>query len=66
MKNRKRIEMQNRMLKGVALPRYKDKYGNNIKQIYGIWKYFINTQTMKRDKFYISLDCRRLEGKEAN
>jgi hypothetical protein len=24
-------------------PRYKDKYGNNVKQHFGIYKYFINT-----------------------
>ena len=24
-------------------PRFKDKYGNNVKQHFGIYKYFINT-----------------------
>ena len=24
-------------------PRYKDKYGNNVKEHFGIYKYFINT-----------------------
>jgi len=51
------------MLKGVSLPRVKDKYGNNIKQHFGLWKYFIDAKTMQREKFYISMDCHRLDGK---
>ena len=42
-------------MKGVSLPRVKDKFGNNIKEHLGLWKYFIDTKTMERDKFYIDL-----------
>ncbi|CDW81021.1 dna polymerase theta [Stylonychia lemnae] len=41
-------------------PRYKDKYGNNVKQHFGIYKYFINTQTQEKEKFYISNECRKI------
>lgn len=54
-----------RMFKGTSLPRVKDKFGNNIKQHFGMWKYFIDTKTMQRSKFYISLDCERLDGRKA-
>ena len=55
------------MLKGVQMPRVKDKYGNNVKQHFGMWKYFINAKKvpMEREKFYISYDCFKLEGKKA-
>ena len=43
----------------------KDKYGNNIKQHFGLWKYFINSSTAVRDRFYIALDCRKFRGAAA-
>jgi len=62
--------MKSKLMKGVSLPRVKDKYGRNIKQHFGIWKYFIipnlkNTKKEEEDrkKFYISLDCCLLDGK---
>ena len=66
MNKRKRIELQLKMFKGVSLPRVKDKYGNNIKQHFGLWKYFVDTRSMQREKQYISLDCRLVKGKEAS
>jgi len=42
--------------------RLKDKNGNNIKQHFGIWKYFIGTKTANKEKFYISWDCRKYLG----
>jgi hypothetical protein len=47
-------------------PRYKDKYGNNVKQHFGIYKYFINTQTQAKEKFYISLQCFKLPAAKAS
>lgn len=41
-------------------PRLKDKFGNNVKTHFGTWKYFINTQTHEKEKFYITLDCRKI------
>lgn len=41
-------------------PRYKDKVGNNVKQHFGIFKYFINTTNQEKDKFYISRECRKI------
>ena len=64
--------MTSKLMKGVSLPWVKDKYGRNIKQHFGIWKYFIiptlNKLKSKNDeedrkKCYISLDCQLLEGK---
>ena len=52
-------------MKGVYIPKMKDKYGNNKKQHLGLWKYFINTDTMQREKFYINLEGERLIGKLA-
>ena len=65
LKKKNKMDMALRMLKGVSMPRVKDKYGNNIKQHFGMWKYFIVTKTMEREKFYISMDCHRLDGKKA-
>eukprot|EP00347_Sterkiella_histriomuscorum_P009329 403341625 len=46
-------------------PRYKDKYGNNVKQHFGIYKYFINTQTQEKEKFYISHECQKIPASQA-
>ena len=62
---RSKIELQARILKGVSLPRHKDKYGNNVKEHIGLWKYFIDTKTMQRDKFYINMQGQRMIGREA-
>jgi len=53
-------------MKGVSLPRVKDKHGNNIKQHFGLWKYFIdvknsNKKEEQKKKCYIGIDCRRYE-----
>lgn len=56
------MDLALKMLKGVSIPRVKDKQGNNIKQHFGIWKYFIDTKTMERQKFYISMKCQRFDG----
>lgn len=45
-------------------PRYKDKYGNNVKQHFGIYKYFINTQNQEKEKFYISREARKVKASE--
>ena len=44
-------------------PRYKDRHGNNVKQHFGIYKYFINTQTQEKEKFYISQECKKVPAK---
>ena len=64
-KKRTKIELQAKILKGVSLPRVKDKYGNNIKDHMGIWKYFIDTKTMQRDKHYITMQGEILTGHHA-
>eukprot|EP00826_Nyctotherus_ovalis_P017229 TRINITY_DN15058_c0_g1_i2.p1 TRINITY_DN15058_c0_g1~~TRINITY_DN15058_c0_g1_i2.p1 ORF type:complete len:386 (+),score=91.84 TRINITY_DN15058_c0_g1_i2:122-1279(+) len=46
--------------------RLKDKHGNNIKQHFGIWKYFIHASTAVKEKFYISLDCQKFKGFSAS
>lgn len=46
-------------------PRFKDKHGNNVKQHFGIWKYFINTTNQEKEKLYISLDCEKHSGTKA-
>lgn len=41
----------------------KGKNGQNIKQHFGIWKYFVNKQSGDADtkqKFYISNECRKI------
>lgn len=53
------------MLKGVSLPKTKDKYGNNMKEHLGVFKYFIDTKTMQREKYYITLQGERVEGRQA-
>lgn len=45
-------------------PRYKDKHGNNVKQHFGIYKYFINTQNQEKEKFYISMEGRKVKASE--
>lgn len=45
--------------------RLKDRLGHNLKQHFGTWKYFINPATADRQKFYISLDCRKFTGAAA-
>ena len=62
LKNKSKRDLALKMLKGVSIPRVKDKHGNNIKQHFGIWKYFIDTTTMERKKFYISMQCQRFDG----
>ena len=64
-KKRSKIELQAKIMKGVSLPKMKDRDGNNIKQHLGIWKYFIDTQTMERDKHYICMDATILKGPAA-
>lgn len=52
----------NRAAKNTFKPT-KDKNGMNIKQHFGVWKYFINKQSDVADakqKFYISNECRRI------
>lgn len=46
--------------------RLKDRHGNNIKQHFGIWKYFIHASTAVKEKFYISLDCQKFKGFSAS
>ena len=46
-------------------PRFKDKFGNNVKSHFGIWKYFINKSNQEKEKWYISMDCRRMIGPKA-
>ena len=46
-------------------PRFKDKYGNNVKQHFGIYKYFINTTNQEKEKFYISQECRKVSMKDS-
>lgn len=46
-------------------PRYKDKYGNNVKEHFGIYKYFINTQTQEKEKFYITNECKKISANKA-
>ena len=46
-------------------PRYKDKYGNNVKMHFGIYKYFISTVNQEKEKFYISNECRKIAMREA-
>ena len=43
-----------------SIPRFKDKYGNNVKQHFCIYKYFISTQTQEKEKFYISGYCEKI------
>lgn len=62
-KKRKKINKVLRAMK--SRPRTKDLQGNNVKQHFGLWKYFTNTETSEKQKFYISLDCKRYEGKLA-
>jgi len=45
--------------------RLKDKHGNNVKQHFGIWKYFIHSYAANKEKFYISLDCQKYKGEKA-
>jgi len=47
-------------------PRYKDKYGNNVKQHFGIYKYFINTVTQAKEKFYISNECLKIPAERSH
>ena len=65
LKKKNMMDWRLRLLKGCQLPRVKDKYGNNIKQHFGLWKYFLDSKTGEKSKFYISNDCRKLTGKEA-
>lgn len=46
-------------------PRFKDKMGNNVKQHFGIYKYFINTTNQDKEKFYISYTCRKISMRDA-
>lgn len=47
-------------------PRYKDKLGNNVKQHFGLYKYFINTTNQEKEKFYISQECRKVTAQESS
>lgn len=38
----------------------KNKHGDNIKQHFGTWKYFINKLTQEKEKCYITLEGKRL------
>ena len=40
----------------------KDKNGNNIKNHFGVWKYFINRKETDKEKFYISNTCHKVTG----
>jgi hypothetical protein len=46
-------------------PRYKDKFGNNVKEHFGIFKYFINTTNQEKEKFYISRECRKVAARDS-
>jgi hypothetical protein len=56
---RKRTKVNRQIKIGVEMKkklRNKDRYGNNIKQHFSTYKYFINTETGEREKFYINGD----------
>ena len=68
MRKRERVRLMTKTMKGRSRVNYRDKNGQYNKQHFGLWKYFISGIAGKsgdRLKFYISMDCRRLDSVEA-
>ena len=69
MRKRERVRLMTKTMKGRSRVNYRDKNGQYNKQHFGLWKYFISGIAGKsgdRLKFYISMDCRRLDSVEAS